>query len=136
MGCQSRRGSGERLRSGDGKRRWHACGGWRVAEATMKQIVKEVGELVKKEFNTEKVILFGSFASGEPSPGSDLDILVIMDTKLKPYKQSALIRMRLDEKLGVKVPIDLIVRTPQQINERLNLGDFFIKNILTKGVHL
>jgi predicted nucleotidyltransferase len=102
----------------------------------MKQIVKEVGELVKKEFSTEEVILFGSFASGEPSPSSDLDILVIMDTKLKPYKQSSLIRMRLDEKLGVKVPIDLIVRTPQQISERLNLGDFFIKNILTKGVHL
>jgi predicted nucleotidyltransferase len=107
-----------------------------VAEVTMKQIVKEVGELVKKEFNVEKVILFGSFASGEPSPSSDLDILVIMDTKLKPYKQSTLIRMRLDEKLGVKVPIDLIVRTPQQINERLNLGDFFIKNILTNGVNL
>lgn len=102
----------------------------------MKQIVKEVGELVKKEFNVEKVILFGSFASGEPSPSSDLNILVIMDTKLKPYKQSALIRMMLDEKLGVKVPIDLIVRTPQQINERLNLGDFFIKNILTNGVNL
>ncbi len=102
----------------------------------MNKIIKEVGELVRKEFNAEDVILFGSFASGEPSPGSDLDILVIMDTKLKPYKQSALIRMRLDEKLGVKVPIDLIVRTPQQINERLNLGDFFIKNILTNGVHL
>ncbi|NMG83523.1 MAG: nucleotidyltransferase domain-containing protein [Methanosarcinales archaeon] len=102
----------------------------------MRKIIKEVGELVKKEFDVEEVILFGSFASGKPSQSSDLDILVIMDTKLKPYKQSALIRMQLDKKLGVKVPIDLIVRTPQQINERLNLGDFFIKNILTNGVHL
>ena len=107
-----------------------------MKKAKIKGIVKEIAELVKKEFNVKELILFGSFASGKPSKNSDLDILAIIDTNLKPYKQSALIRMYLDKKLGTKIPMDLIVRTPQQIEERLALGDFFIKNILTKGIYL
>lgn len=102
----------------------------------IRKVTKEIGQFIRKELKGRKVILFGSFASGKPSFNSDLDILVIMKTKLKPYEQSALIRMLLDEKLRVNLPIDLIVRTPEQIKERLNSGDFFIKNILTKGIPL
>ena len=83
-----------------------------MEKSKVKKIANEVGSLIKKEFNTKDVILFGSFASGKSSKNSDLDILVIMETKLKPYKQATSIRMRLDKKLGTKFPMDLIVRTP------------------------
>ena len=102
----------------------------------MEKFIKEIGNLIKKEFIAKEAILFGSFAKGECTENSDIDILVIMETKLKPYKQASLIRMRLDEKLGVKYPIDLIVRTPQQIKRRLALGDFFLKSVLAKGIRL
>lgn len=107
-----------------------------MERAKIKKIVNEIVKLIKKEFNPKDVILFGSSAAGKSSKNSDLDILVIMETKLKPYKQATLIRMRLDEKLAIKLPMDLMVRTPQQIKERLKLGDFFIKSILNKGIHL
>ncbi|MCP4651834.1 MAG: nucleotidyltransferase domain-containing protein [Candidatus Omnitrophica bacterium] len=100
------------------------------------RFVSDFARLVKNEFRAQKVILFGSQAYGDPSISSDLDILIIMDTKLKPYKQAALIRMFIDGKLGVKYPMDLIVRTPEQIEKRLKTGDFFIKKIVKEGIHL
>ena len=102
----------------------------------VKKIVTDIARLVKSEFKAKEVILFGSFTHGKPSSSSDIDILVIMETKLKPYKQASLIRMRLDENLGVEFPMDLIVRTPEQIMKRLKLGDFFLKNILDNGIRL
>ena len=104
--------------------------------AKIKKVIKEIGRFIKKELNAKEVILFGSFASGKFRSDSDLDILVIMDTKLKPYKQSALIPMQLERELGINFPIDIIVRTPEQIKERMDLGDFFIKKILTEGTYL
>ncbi len=91
---------------------------------------------MKKEFKAKEVILFGSLTYGKPLSSSDVDILVIMETKLKPYKQASLIRMRLDERFGVKFPIDLIVRTPEQIRKRLKSGDFFLKRAFDKGIRL
>ena len=102
----------------------------------IRKVAENIGDLVKKEFGAEEVILFGSFAYGRSSSSSDIDILVIMETKLKPYKQASLIRMCLDEELGIRSPMDLIVRTPGQIKKRLKLGDFFLKNILDKGIRL
>jgi len=107
-----------------------------MTKSKIKKIASEVGRLIKEEFKPKDVILFGSSAAGKSSKNSDFDILVIMETNLKPYKQATLIRMRLDEKLGTKFPMDLMVRTPQQIKERLQLGDFFIKSVVTKGIHL
>ena len=91
---------------------------------------------MKKEFKAKEVILFGSFGYGRPSSNSDVDILVIMETRLRPHKQASLIRMRLDERFGVKFPIDLIVRTPEQIRKRLKSGDFFLKRVVNKGIRL
>lgn len=101
-----------------------------------KKVIKDIGELIKKKFRAKEVILFGSHAYGKPSVSSDLDILVIMETKLKSYKQAVLIRMYLDENLQEKIPMDLIVRTPKQIKSRLELGDFFMRKIVKDGVYL
>jgi len=89
---------------------------------------------IREKFDPQKIILFGSYAYGMPKKGSDIDILVIMDTVLKPYEQATLIRLFLDETLGVFYPIDIIVRTPDMIEKRLKKSDFFIKKILNEGV--
>ncbi len=59
-----------------------------------------------------------------------------MDTDLKPYKQASLIRLYLDKEFGVNHPMDIILRTPETIEKRVELGDFFIREIISKGISL
>ena len=80
-------------------------------------------------FSPEKVILFGSHAAGTATEDSDVDILVIMPFKGKPAQMA----LEILNRLNPKFPIDLIVRTPEQIEDRLAKGDFFIKEIMEKG---
>ncbi len=78
----------------------------------------------------EKIILFGSYAYGDPTYDSDVDLLVIMETEAKPSERylavSRLLRPR-------PFPVDILVRTPLEIDRALKLGDFFIEEILTQG---
>ena len=92
------------------------------------EIKKFVQELVSK-FNPEKVILFGSFAYGKPSKSSDVDLLVVMETNLRPIEQEVIIR----KTIGRNFPLDLIVITPSMLRKREKMGDVFIKTILKKG---
>jgi len=92
--------------------------------------IRLLAKKIKEKFNPQKIILFGSYAYGIPKRSSDLDLLIIMDTNIPVRKQAFLIRRELKE----SIPIDVIVRTPQQVEERVKLGDFFIKQIIQKGI--
>jgi predicted nucleotidyltransferase len=80
-------------------------------------------------FSPEKVILFGSYAYGQPTADSDVDLLVVMSHTESDIKKASEIRMT----LPVTIPIDVIVRSPKKIQERLLMGDFFIREIMEKG---
>jgi len=91
--------------------------------------IKELSEQIAREFHPEKIILFGSYAYGRPGPDSDADLLVIMPFRGRPVRQAIKIRSRLE----TLMPLDLIVRTPKQVSERLAMGDFFIREITERG---
>jgi uncharacterized protein len=93
-----------------------------------KRIAKLVSEIVEG-FQPEKVILFGSFASGKPDRDSDIDLMVIMKTRENTLETAVNIRQSVNHTF----PIDIIVRTPRQIKERLRMGDSFIKEVVEKG---
>jgi predicted nucleotidyltransferase len=95
---------------------------------TQKQI-KSFGQRLAREFKPRKVVLFGSYAYGTPRPDSDVDLLVVMPLNGNPVDKS--VEMRL--KLHPRFPLDLLVRTPAKIRERLAMGDDFIKDIFDKG---
>ena len=74
--------------------------------------------------------MFGSYARGEPTQDSDLDLLVVMASN-EPMAQRIL---RVAEVAQVRfLPMDLLVYTPNEISERLAKGDSFIAEILAKG---
>lgn len=83
-----------------------------------------------KKYNPEKIILFGSWAWGKPGPDSDVDLLVAKDTKKNPYKRIPEARRFLR---SVDSPVDILVFTPREIEERLEEGDFFISDIFRRG---
>jgi len=94
----------------------------------IEKIEKEIIERLKP-LQPEKIILFGSYATGRATDDSDIDMLVIMPFDGSAINKSAEMRLSLSSKYS----IDLLVRTPQQIKQRLELGDCFYQEILDKG---
>jgi len=84
---------------------------------------------IAEAFSPQKIILFGSYAHGTPSPDSDVDLLVIMPFDGRSPKMATRIWM----KTRPNFPLDLMVRRPEEIQDRINMGDFFIQEILEKG---
>jgi predicted nucleotidyltransferase len=98
----------------------------RIPEKAIQDVVRQIVE----KFHPQKIILFGSYARGKPRPESDVDLLVVMDTPLKETWQALMIDKSLERDL---FGLDLIVRTPKNLKERVELGDSFLKEIVTQG---
>ncbi len=93
-------------------------------------VISEITKKIVENFNPEKIILFGSQVWGKPKEWSDIDILIIMDFNESFAKISAKISMIAKPKY---IPMDILVRTPDEIEKRIKIGDYFIKNILKEG---
>lgn len=100
----------------------------KLRPATSSQI-KDLCEQIAREFEPEKIILFGSHAYGKPRWDSDVDLLVVMRFRGNPLQQAIKIRSRIER----PVAMDLIVRTPAQISKRLAMEDFFMREIVERG---
>lgn len=85
--------------------------------------------IIAEEFNPEKIILFGSYAYGKPTPDSDADLLVIVSSGRSTWELSADISLKIDHSF----PLDILVKTKNEIDERLAKGDYFIEDIIKKG---
>ena len=97
-----------------------------VTDALLSEIVSKI----VKHFHPEKIILFGSRAWGDPTKESDMDILVVMDVDGSPIRKASEISRIARPKF---LPMDIIVRTPGEIKHRIEIGDPFVKRIMSKG---
>jgi uncharacterized protein len=100
-----------------------------VIQAVAMNQIEEFGRRIGEEFGAERVILFGSYARGTPSVDSDVDILVIGPYVGRSADKSVEIQM----KLRPDFPVDLLVRTPEKVHERIAMGDTFMQEILRQG---
>ncbi|ASC72604.1 hypothetical protein XM38_035620 [Halomicronema hongdechloris C2206] len=91
--------------------------------------IQAFSQQIAERFEPERIILFGSYACGEPNKNSDVDLLVILPFEELPVHKAIEIRQR----VPATFPLDLIARTPEQIQQRLEMGDFFIQDILNNG---
>jgi predicted nucleotidyltransferase len=90
--------------------------------------IRRFARQVAEYFDPDKIVLFGSFAYGTPHADSDVDILVIMPAR-NTINQAAKIRWE----VPAPFPVDLIVRTPKDLRWRIQEGESFHTEILTKG---
>lgn len=95
-----------------------------------KETITDIARKIAERFNPEKIILFGSYAWGKPDRDSDLDLFVIMESTERPIKRAASLRRVLKDRY---VPMDILVRTPEELKHRIDIGDPFIKKILRDG---
>ena len=92
--------------------------------------IQAVVEHIARNFRPDKIILFGSYAYGQPRPGSDVDLLIVMAT---PEGDWPLTRAILRSLTPFRFGIDLLVRPQTEIERRIGLGDWFLEDVLTKG---
>jgi uncharacterized protein len=97
-----------------------------VAETLPRAIERIVSEL-----KPEKIILFGSYAYGNPTPDSDVDLLVIMKTRAKEIDRYVAVSNLLYPR---QFPVDILVKTPREMEaEARKKGNFFMREILKRG---
>lgn len=92
--------------------------------------LESVKQRIVQAFNPEKIIVFGSYAYGDPGIDSDIDLLIIMKSKERPAIRSAQISKLIRPR---PFPMDILVRTPEEIDNRLRIGDRFIEEIISRG---
>ena len=101
----------------------------RTMKTITRSTIRRYADKIARQFHPNKIILFGSYAYGSPTQDSDVDLLVIMPFEGKGARKATEILLATDPSF----PIDLIVRTPEQIRTRIKLGDFFIREITQNG---
>ena len=97
--------------------------------------LRNISERLKREYNAEKVILFGSYARGEETIDSDVDILVVAPTKERMIDRMASVS-RIIRNLRNGLPISPIVLTCEEFRRKLEEGDAFIRTVVEEGVVL
>jgi len=98
-------------------------------EKVLKENLDRIIIDLKEKYNPQKVILFGSYASGKIKNFSDLDLLIIKDTKSKFFD-----RLREVTKIcNYNIGVDFLVYTPEEYDEQLEKNLFFREEIVTKG---
>ena len=94
--------------------------------------IERLVEKIAVEFDPEKIILFGSYARGAPRQDSDVDLLVILPFVGKSWRKAAEIRSQVRSRF----PLDLLVRSPEEMRWRIKAGDPFLNEIVDQGVVL
>ena len=103
-----------------------------TGDRNVKQIVLGMVEEIIKVYNPKKIILFGSYAYGNPTKDSDVDLLIIKDTDKRPIDRWIEVK-RLLRDTSQSLPVSPLVYTEKEIEERNAIKDFFIEEIFEKG---
>lgn len=91
--------------------------------------IRSLTEQIKNKYHPDKIILFGSVAKGKPNKNSDIDMLIIKKTKRRFIDRISDVLLC----CRYSLPFEPLVYTPQEIKKSLEMGDFFIMEILKKG---
>ena len=87
---------------------------------------------VARQFRPAKVILFDSYAYGQPTDDSDVDLMLIMPHRGPSAKTATRVRLACPRDF----PMDLMVRSPAEVRRRIRMGDPFLQEVASKGIVL
>ena len=102
------------------------------SDSKMREVIATVVRRIVAEYAPQKVILFGSYARGNPHPDSDIDLLIIKETSERFLDRLDRVRQAA-EGAHPGVPFEPIVLTPHEVEEGLRAGNGFVAEIVEKG---
>lgn len=91
--------------------------------------IKNLSDRIVEEFQPQRIILFGSYAGGTPRSDSDVDLLVVMAYRGNSLNKAWQILTRLKPSFAV----DMLVRRPEEIKQRVDNNDWFMREVLERG---
>ena len=94
----------------------------------MKEI-RTLSSQIAREFEPDRIMLFGSYAKGSATSDSDVDLLVVMPFRGSSARMAAAILNRVNP----NIPVEILVRTPAQLRDRLAQNDFFLREVMDEG---
>ncbi len=94
--------------------------------------IRELSERIVREFQPDTIILFGSYAYGNPGPDSDVDLLVVLPFEGKGFRKS----LEILNRLAPQFPVDIVARRPDDTARRYAEGDPLIREALDRGKRL
>ncbi len=98
--------------------------------AVTESLLQEITKRVVENFNPDKIILFGSYAAGTSHAESDIDLLVIMQSEGSSIQRAANVKKVCRPRF---VPMDVLVKTPEEVARQLQQGNLFLQQILAEG---
>ena len=94
--------------------------------------IRSITAKIVKEYQPQRIVLFGSYAYGVPGPDSDIDLLIIKDTPDRAIDRRIKVRRILRDPQRM-IPCSPVVITPGELEARLALGDQFLQTVLDHG---
>jgi len=101
-------------------------------ESIDRQMIQQILERIIKGYAPDRIILFGSYAYGEPGPESDVDLLIIKETNQRPIDRWVQLKQLVRDRSRL-ISVSPLVYTPREVKERLAIGDPFLKEALERG---
>jgi predicted nucleotidyltransferase len=91
--------------------------------------IADLSERIVREFQPDKIILFGSYAYGQPRADSDVDLLVVLPFEGRGFRKS----LEILDRVSPDFSVDLLARRPQDTARRYEEGDPLIREALDHG---
>jgi len=103
-----------------------------VRSQTSQDIAESIVKKLVAEYEPERVVLYGSYAYGNPDRDSDIDLLIIKETPDRFIDRWTTVH-RILNGTHPSIPLEPVVLTPAELDQRLAAGDQFVADILDKG---
>jgi predicted nucleotidyltransferase len=103
-----------------------------LKESEILLLLTDIVQRLNRSYRPDKIILYGSYAYGNPTSDSDIDLLIIKDTDKRSVDRFVEVK-QIIYKPGRSVPISPLVYTPKELEDRLKMGDDFLAEIMARG---
>jgi len=104
-----------------------------LADPATARAIARMARRLARQFRPDRIILFGSHARGDAGPDSDIDLLVVLPLKNPRREKAALeLAMRLAVH-DIKIPKDIIVVTPEEVERQRGLSGTIVHPALLEG---
>lgn len=94
--------------------------------------IQALANRIAARFMPQRIVLFGSHANGSPREDSDIDLLVVLPFEGPAFRKAGQIRAALPNDFA----IDIVARTPDDLERRYQFGDPIARQAIDQGIVL